>query len=63
MLFRSISGSSDPFSEYLKKQFGGVKSSIVKDVLGVDYELFNDIRTVRNTSGIQARLPFDFDVL
>ena len=60
---RTVSGSSDPFSEYLKKQLGGVKTSIVKDVLGVDYELFNDIRTVRNTSGIQARLPFDFDVL
>lgn len=60
---KTVSGSSDPLTDYLKKQLGDVKSSIVKDALGEDCELFHVIQTIRQTSGIQARLPYDIDAL
>lgn len=60
---RIVSGSSDPFTDYLKKQMGEMKTSVVKDALGEDYELFNIVRTIRRTSGIQARLPYDLEIL
>ena len=60
---RTVVGSSDPFMDYLKKRIGEVKSSAVKDALGSDYELYNTIRTIKHTSGIQARLPFDIEAL
>ena len=58
-----ISGSSDPLMDFLKKQLGDVKSSIIQDVLGEDYELINMLRLIRQTSGIQARLPYDTEIL
>lgn len=60
---KTVSGSSDPLTDFLKKQIGEIKSSIVKDALGEDYELFNVIHTIRRTSGIQARLPYDLETL
>ena len=60
---KTVAGSSDPFTDYLKEQMGVIKSSVIKDALGSDYELFNAIRTIKNASGIQARLPFDIEPL
>ena len=60
---KTVSGTSDPFTDYLKEQLGEIKSSAIKDALGDDYKLFETIRTIRNTSGIQARLPFDIEPL
>ena len=60
---KTVIGSGDALTDYLKKQLGEVKSSLIKDVLGSDYELFNDVRTVRRAIGIQARLPYDMKVL
>ena len=60
---RTVVVSSDPFTEYLKKQMGEVKSSVIREALGSDYELYNTIRTIRRTNGIQARLPYDLDAL
>ena len=59
---KTVSGSSDPFTEFLKKQMGEIKSSVVRDALGEDMEWLKIIHTIRNTSGIQARLPYDMDV-
>ena len=60
---RTVTNSSDPFTEYLKIQMGEVKNSVLKDALGKDYELFNVMRVIRNTSGVQARLPYDLEAL
>ena len=60
---KRVSTSSDPFAEFFKEQISEIKSSILKDALGNDYELFNTIRTIRRTSGIQARLPYDIEIL
>jgi protease-4 len=56
---KTVLGSSDPLTDYLKKQMGEIKSSVIQDALGEDYELFNAIRLIRRTNGIQARLPYD----
>jgi len=60
---KTVTGSSDPLMEFLKKQMGNAKSSVVKQALGDDYEWMNKIRSIRQTTGIQARLPFDLEVL
>ena len=59
---KTVSGSNDPLMDFLKKQLGDVKSSLIQDALGEDYELLNLLRTIRQTSGIQARLPYDMEV-
>ena len=60
---KTVTGSSDPLTEYLLEQMNEVKTSIVKETLGVDYEFFNIMRTIRTTCGIQARLPYDLEPL
>jgi protease-4 len=60
---KTVLGSSDPFTEYLKKQIGEMKTSVIKSALGEDLELFRVLQTVRHASGIRARLPYDFTPL
>ena len=60
---KTVTGSSDSLMDFLKKQMGESKSSVVKEALGDDYELMNKIRSIRQATGIQARLPFDMEVL
>ena len=60
---KTVSGSSDPLMDFLKKQLGDVKSNLVRDALGADYEILNVLRTIRQTNGIQARLPYDMEIL
>ena len=58
---KTVTGSIDPITEYLLEQMGEVKTSIVKETLGNDYEFFNILHTIRNTYGVQARLPYDIE--
>ena len=60
---KTVSGSTDPLMEFIKKQMGDVKSSIIKDALGDDFELLNGVRSIRRMVGIQARLPYDMEIL
>ena len=60
---KTVTGINDPLMEFLKKQMGDVKSSVIREALQDDYELFNKIHFIRRLSGIQARLPYDMDVL
>jgi hypothetical protein len=39
---------------------GDIKSSIIKDYIGEDAEILNTLRMIRQTKGVQARLPYDF---
>jgi len=57
-----VSGSTDPIKEFLKKQLGDVKTSIVREALGDDFELFNGMRSIRRMVGVQARLPYDLEI-
>ncbi|MDR1525124.1 MAG: signal peptide peptidase SppA [Tannerella sp.] len=60
---KTVINTSDPLMDYLKKQMGEVKSSIINDALGEDMELFRILQTIKRTSGIMARLPYDFETL
>lgn len=60
---KTVLGSSDPLTEYLKKQMDEIGISAIKSALGEDLELFQILQTVRHASGIQARLPYDFKTL
>jgi protease-4 len=60
---KTVINTKDPLMDYLKKQMGDVKSSILKEALGEEMELFRMLQTVKRTSGIMARLPYDFEAL
>ena len=54
-----VSGTKDFWKEFIEKQLGEVKVSIVKNVLGDEYEYFKTLNNVKSTTGVQARLPYD----
>lgn len=58
-----VSTSHDFLKELLEKQIEVVKQSIVKDVLGDEYEHFKMLQRAKKTYGIQARIPYDLKPL
>lgn len=54
-----VSGSKDFWKEFIEKQLGEVKISVVKSVLGSEYEYFKTLNNIKSTTGIQTRLPYD----
>lgn len=60
---REVAGSKDFVKDWIEKQWGEVRSSIVQSVLGDEYEYFQKIQTVKSAAGIQARLPYDVNPL
>ncbi|MDR2138875.1 MAG: signal peptide peptidase SppA [Tannerella sp.] len=49
----------DFFVTLLKKQLGETRVSLVRDMLGEEYEYFRTLQQLRSTYGIQARIPYD----
>ncbi|MGP1420397.1 MAG: signal peptide peptidase SppA [Tannerella sp.] len=58
-----VSTDHDFLKELLEKQIEVVKQSIVKDMLGDEYEHFRTLQKVKATYGIQARIPYDLKPL
>lgn len=58
-----VSTNHDFLKELLEKQIEVVKQSVVKDMLGDEYEHFRTLRKVKATYGIQARIPYDLKPL
>lgn len=54
-----VSGTKNFWKEFIEKQLGEVKVSIVKSVLGDEYEYFKSLSNIKTTTGVQARLPYD----
>lgn len=55
--------AKEDFITKLMKEFNtGVSARIMKSQLGNDYMLFKKIQEVRGMSGIQARIPYEFDI-
>lgn len=54
-----VTSSKDYLKELLEKQFGGIKWSLVKDILGEEYMYFERLNEIKTATGIQARLPYD----
>jgi len=56
----SITVADEPkdfFTKFLEKKMDEVKLSIVKTMLGSDYELFSTLQRAKNEKGIIARMP------
>lgn len=58
-----VSGSKDFLQELINKQLSEVKLSMLKSVLGEEYDYFKTLQTIRTHAGIQARLPYDLKPL
>lgn len=58
-----VSTDHDFLKELLEKQIEVVKQSVVKDMLGDEYEHFRTLQKVKATYGIQARIPYDLKPL
>ncbi|WP_187117331.1 signal peptide peptidase SppA [Parabacteroides bouchesdurhonensis] len=59
----NVSTSKDFLKDFLEKQLGEVKMSLVKSVLGDEYEYFTTLKRIKSISGVQARLPYDIKPL
>jgi protease-4 len=55
----NVSTSKDFFKELLEKQLEDVKTSMLKNWMGEEYEYYKTLRQVKSTYGIQARIPYD----
>lgn len=58
-----VSTSHDFLKEFLEKQIEVVKQSMVKDMLGDEYEHYRTLQKAQKTYGIQARIPYDLKPL
>lgn len=59
----TVSGSKNLIDQLLENQLGEIKISIVKSVLGEDFEYFKALNRMKKNSGIQARMPYDMKPL
>lgn len=53
-------GPKDFLTKFLEKKMDEVKISMVKSMLGEQFELFNSIQRVKIQEGVIARMPFEF---
>ena len=58
-----VKTQKDFFEELLSSQLEEMKVSVVKSVLGTEYEHYQMINNVKNNCGIQARIPYDMKPL
>ena len=59
----TVSGSKNFLDEFLESQLGEVKLSIIKNVLGNEFEYFKTLNNIKTNCGIQARMPYDMKPL
>lgn len=59
----NVSTTQDFFQEFMQKQIDEIKISMVKDVMGEEYGYLKTLYQIRNTYGIQARIPYDLKPL
>lgn len=52
-------GPKDFFTKFIEKQLGEAKVSIVKNMLGDQYELFSILQKAQTEQGVIARMPFN----
>lgn len=54
---------TDFFTDFMEKQLDEMKLSVVRDVLGAEYEYYKRLNLIKATAGVQARLPYDMNPL
>ncbi len=59
----NVSTTKDFIKELLEKQLENAKVSMLRDMLGDEYDYYKTLQHVKSTYGIQARIPYDFKPL
>jgi len=59
---RELPVAEDPFTRILSQLSGEIRLRILKNELGEYKKLFDEIREIKDLSGIQARLPYFIEV-
>lgn len=59
----TVSGSKNFLDEFFESQLGEVRLSIVKNVLGNEFQYFKTLNNIKANCGIQARMPYDMKPL
>ena len=59
----NVSTSSDFIKELFEKQLEDAKISILRNMMGAEYDYFRTLQQIKTFSGIQARLPYDLKPL
>jgi len=59
---RELPVAEDPFFRILSQLSGEVRMRILKNEMGEFYKIFDEIREIKDLSGIQARLPYFIEV-
>lgn len=59
---QTVSSSKNWWDKLLDEQLGGMRISLMQWLLGDDYAQIQLLRQVRDTQGVWARLPFDWNV-
>ncbi|MGD9992131.1 MAG: signal peptide peptidase SppA [Salinivirgaceae bacterium] len=52
----------DFFEELIKELSGEVKVRFIQNELGVNYGLYNQLKSIQKMQGIQARMPYDVEL-
>ena len=52
----------DPFEQMIKEIFDNTKASMIKSELGQHYQYYNYLKEISDMKGVQARLPFIFEI-
>ena len=52
----------DPYTKLLSQLSGDVKTRILKKELGESFRFLNELREIKDLSGIQARLPYFIEI-
>ena len=52
----------DPFEQMIKDIFGNTKALMIKSELGQHYQYYNYLKEISDMKGVQARLPFVFEI-
>ena len=59
---RELPVAEDPLTKILSQLSGEIRTSILKNELGEYKRYFDEIREIKNLSGIQARLPYFIEI-
>jgi protease IV len=59
---RELPEAEDPYTRILTQLGGEIKMSLLKEELGESLRFYNEIKDLRDLSGIQARLPYFIEI-
>lgn len=52
----------DPFEMFMKELQGNVRVSLLKNELGDQYKYYENLKSIKDIQGVQARMPFELEI-